>query len=151
MATSILLVCTANICRSPMAEALLRARLPSSVALQSRGTHAASRGEPIDARAAAALARRQLRMPWRWRSRRVELKDLERHELVLAMDHDNLRALRALAPAELQPRLQLFLDLVPGRAGTEVPDPFFGPAQGFEQVLQLLDEGALALERRLHG
>lgn len=146
---SILLVCTANICRSPMGEALLRDRLDGLAELQSRGTHAASRGEPMDPRAAAALARRELSLPKRWRSRRVQAEGLQAFDMILAMDHDNLRALRQVCPPELQDRVKLFLDLVPGRAGDEVPDPYFGPPQGFDNVLDLLELGAQSLARSL--
>ncbi len=146
---SILLVCTANICRSPMGEALLRARLAGLAELQSCGTHAASRGEPIDPRAAAALARRDLSLPKRWRSRRVQAESLGGFDMILAMDHDNLRALRQICPPDLQDRLQLFMDRVPGRAGDEVPDPYFGAPQGFDNVLDLLELGARAIAQGL--
>jgi protein-tyrosine phosphatase len=147
---SILLVCTGNICRSPMGEALLRARLGPLVQVQSAGTHAASRGEPVDARAAAVLARREIApLPRRWRSRRAKPELLDGFDLILAMDEDNLRHLRELAPAPLHERLRLYLDLVPGMSGSEVPDPYYGPPQGFERVLDLLEQGAQALQRRL--
>lgn len=145
---SVLLVCTANICRSPMAEAVLRAQ-GLFAEVQSAGARAAPRGEPVDARAARALQQRGYQLPRRWRSRRVQAEDLQRFDLVLAMDQDNLRDLRELAPPALQPRLRLFLDCVPGRAGQEVPDPYFGSPQGFEHVLDLLELGATSLRQAL--
>lgn len=145
---SVLLVCTANICRSPMAEAVLRSQGLVEL-VQSAGARAGPRGEPVDARAARALQQRGYQLPKRWRSRRLQPSDLERFDLVLAMDLDNLRDLRAVAPPELQHKLHLFLDSVPGRSGEEVPDPYFGSAQGFEHVLDLLELGARSLSQAL--
>jgi len=61
------------------------------------------------------------------------------------METDNLVALRKICPPELQHRLHLFMDLVPGMAGQDVPDPYFGPASGFDQVLMLLERGLVTL------
>jgi len=145
---SVLLVCTANICRSPMAEAVLKAQGLVGL-VQSAGARAGPRGEPVDARAARALQGRGYALPKRWRSRRVQVEDLQRFDLVLAMDLDNLRDLRELAPGPLQDKLHLFLDCVPGRAGQEVPDPYFGSVQGFEHVLDLLELGVQGLRGAL--
>lgn len=143
---SILLVCTANICRSPMAEAVLKAQgLFGRV--QSAGVRAGPRGEPVDARAARVLAKRGYQLGRRWRSRPLPVDELGHFDLVLAMEQEHLQALRELCPAERHPRLRLFLDCVPGRVGEEVPDPYFGSEQGFEHVLDLLELGAAALRR----
>ncbi len=146
---SLLLVCTGNICRSPMAEAVFRERLPELRRVASAGLRAAPRGEPVDPRAAAVLARQGLALPKRWRSQRVEPALLEDFDLVLAMDLDNHAALRRLQPAATH--VQLFMDLLPGRAGEEVPDPYYGPPQGFDTVLSLIEQGAAALRQRLRG
>ncbi|MCV2364842.1 low molecular weight phosphotyrosine protein phosphatase [Paucibacter sp. DJ1R-11] len=150
---AVLFVCTANICRSPMAEALLKARRAgfgpgadaAFVDVASAGVHAGPRGEPADKRAAAALERVRLGIDKKWRSRRVRAEDFQRYELILAMETDNLVALRKICPPELQHRLHLFMDLVPGMAGQDVPDPYFGPASGFDQVLMLLERGLVTL------
>jgi protein-tyrosine phosphatase len=141
---SLLLVCTANICRSPMAEAVLKAQAFEGL-VQSAGMRVGPRGEPVDARAARILLQRGYELGRKWRSRRVQVEDLTRFDLVLAMDHDNLRELRLLCPTEHQAKLHLFLDFVPGRAGQEVPDPYFGSLQGFEHVLSLVELGAQGL------
>jgi protein-tyrosine phosphatase len=145
---SILLVCTANICRSPMAEAVLKAQAFEGL-VQSAGVRVGPRGEPVDARAARTLLQRGYELSRKWRSRRVQVEDLARFDLVLAMDHENLRDLRLLCPAEHQAKLHLFLDFVPGRAGQEVPDPYFGSQLGFEHVLSLLELGAQGLRTSL--
>nr|WP_276598101.1 low molecular weight phosphotyrosine protein phosphatase [Roseateles koreensis] len=148
-----MLVCAANLCRSPMAELLLKARRthfgPGADAafqrIESAGTRAAPQAEAMDARAAAAAQRAGLKPLRKWRSRRVAAQDFERFELILAMDADNLRELRQLCPPQLQSRLHLFLDFAPGLQGQEVPDPYFGPAAGFDHVMGLLDQGVQGL------
>lgn len=145
---NILIVCTANICRSPMAEVVMKARLSESGfgSVQSAGARAHPKlGEAIDARAAAALLRHEFRPPKKWRSRRVQLEDFERFDLILAMEAQNLADLRALCPAPLQGKLRLLLDFVPGLEGQDVPDPYFGPAAGFDQVLALIERGVAGL------
>ncbi|MCV2368607.1 low molecular weight protein-tyrosine-phosphatase [Roseateles oligotrophus] len=150
---AVLFVCTANICRSPMAEALLKARRAgfgpaAELAFKqvaSAGARAGPRGEPIDARAAAALQRASLAVEKKWRSQRVMPEQFERYDLILAMEADNLKVLRAQCPPELQSRLKLVLDFVPGMEGQDVPDPYFGPAAGFDHVLALLERGVAGL------
>ena len=141
---SLLLVCTANICRSPMAEAVFKAQAAALGVgrVASAGVRASSRAQGMDPRAVAALTRRKYLVDKKWRSRRVEPEDLLRFDRILAMDLDNLNALRRLCPPELLPKLGLLLDLVPGQRGQEVPDPYFGSAQGFENVLDLIELAA---------
>jgi protein-tyrosine phosphatase len=143
---AILLVCTANLCRSPMAEAVLKAQ-GLFERVQSAGTRTGPRGEPVDPRAARVLLQRGYELGKKWRSRRVAVTDIERFDLVLAMDQDNLRDLRLLCPASQHDKLHLFLDCVPGHIGREVPDPYFGSMQGFEHVLNLLELGAKGLSQ----
>ncbi len=136
-----------------MAEAVLKARresLGAGVAaafdrVQSAGARAGPRGQPIDARALAALQRAQLSVEKKWRSKRVQPEDFERYELILAMEADNLDVLRKLCPAPLQHKLHLLLDFVPGLEGQDVPDPYFGPAAGFDHVLGLIERGVAGL------
>ncbi len=143
---SVLLVCTANICRSPMAEAIFKARLGEVFqVIASAGVHADPRGGPVDARAAAALARHQLALERKWRSRRVDPDLLARFDLTLAMEVDHVVALRRLATPEQHGRIRLVTDFVPELTGQDVPDPYFGPAAGFDAVIGMLERAAAGL------
>lgn len=133
-----------------MAHALARFRIPG-VRVDSAGTHASDRGEPMDPRALAALTKRRLPDLGRRRSRRVLPEDLDHFDLVLAMDADNLEYLREMASAEQNGRLRLFLDFVPGLAGQDVPDPYYGNADGFARVLDLCEAGIAGLRSTLDG
>jgi protein-tyrosine phosphatase len=148
LSPALLLVCTANICRSPMAEAVIKAQ-GLFAQVESAGLHAGPRGEPVDARALRALGKRGYELGRRWRSRPVALERLELFDLVLVMELEHLQWLRERAPAHLHERLQLFMDFVPGRRGEELPDPYYGSEQGFENVLDLVEQGAAGLRQAL--
>jgi protein-tyrosine phosphatase len=143
---AVLLVCTANICRSPMAEAIFKARLGEVFkTIASAGVQADPRGGPVDARAAAALARHQYSLDRKWRSRRVEPDDLGRYDLVLAMEADHVDTLRAQTAPGHHSRVRLLTDFVPELAGQDVPDPYFGPAAGFDAVIAMIERAAQRL------
>jgi protein-tyrosine phosphatase len=140
---SVLLVCTANICRSPMAEAIFRARLGDVFkTIASAGVHADPRGGPVDARAAAALARHQYSLDRKWRSRRVDLDRLGQYDLVLAMEVEHVALLRGKAAPEHHARIRLLTDFVPELSGQDVPDPYFGPVAGFDTVIGMIERAA---------
>jgi protein-tyrosine phosphatase len=145
----ILFVCLGNICRSPTAEAVLRAlaarEAPElSVEVDSAGTAGYHLGEPPDPRTCAAAARRGYDMR-ALRARIVEPGDFERFDLILAMDEENLRVLRRRAPTVAHERLRLFLEFAPAGAPQEVPDPYYGGPNGFEEVLDLAEAAARGL------
>lgn len=142
--TSVLLVCTGNICRSPTAEGVFRhlaARrgVLDRLRVDSAGTHDYHVGEPPDARSVAHAARRGYDLA-PLRARRVQTDDFERFELVLAMDRDNLAHLRSICPPGGEARLRLLMEFARRHAVDEVPDPYYGPADGFERVLDLIED-----------
>jgi protein-tyrosine phosphatase len=145
----ILFVCLGNICRSPTAEAVLRtlaAREAPELGIEvdSAGTAAYHVGSPPDPRTRAAAARRGYDLE-RLRARVIEAGDFERFDLILAMDEENLRVLRRRAPAPVHERLRLFLEFAPQQDLREVPDPYYGGPNGFEEVLDLVEAAARGL------
>jgi len=145
----ILFVCLGNICRSPTAEAVFRAlaarEAPElAVEVDSAGTAGYHVGEPADPRTCTAAKRRGYDLA-PLRARIVEPVDFERFDLILAMDRENLSVLRRRAPAAAQERLRLFLEFAPRVDVEDVPDPYYGGPNGFEEVLDLVEEAARGL------
>jgi protein-tyrosine phosphatase len=145
----ILFVCLGNICRSPTAEGVLRAlaareapELPLEV--DSAGTAGYHVGEPPDPRTQEAAARRGYDLT-ALRARVIEPADFERFDLVLGMDQENLRVLRRRAPTHLHERLRLLLEFAPEAGSQDVPDPYYGGPNGFEEVLDLVEAAARGL------
>ena len=149
----ILLVCMGNICRSPMAEGLVRykARLRGlAVETDSAGTIDHHAGESPDARAQRCMRAHGIEIG-DLRARQVRPSDFHAFDLLLAMDADNLKGLHRLAPGpELAAKARLIMDLVPGHPLREVPDPWYGGPEGFEEVFAMLDEATDRLMDELH-
>ena len=145
---SILFVCMGNICRSPTAEGVFRrkvaeAGLDDLFEIDSAGTHAYHVGEPPDGRAQQAAARRGFSLS-EIRARRVAAEDFERFQHIIAMDQDNVVLLQELAGPEQRTKIRLFLEYASGPE-TEVPDPYYGGATGFERVLDLIEDASRGL------
>ena len=145
----ILFVCLGNICRSPTAEAVLRALAARDapdlgLEVDSAGTAGYHLGEPPDPRMRAAAARRGYDLT-ALRARTVEPGDFDRFDLILAMDRENLAVLRRRAPDGARERLRLFLEFAPHGEPQEVPDPYYGGPNGFEEVLDLVEAAARGL------
>jgi protein-tyrosine phosphatase len=146
---SILFVCMGNICRSPTAEGNLpparagRAHRISTSRRLSRNARL-PRGHAPDARAQAAARARGVDLG-SLRARQIRDSDFESFDLILAMDEGNLSALRHRCPRALQTRLQLFMQYAKPGSVREVPDPYYGGPNGFEHVLDLVEDASRGL------
>jgi protein-tyrosine phosphatase len=137
----VLFVCLGNICRSPTAEGVLRhlaAKEAPQLALEidSAGTADYHIGAPPDPRSQRAALRRGIDISG-LKARQVAADDFERFDLILAMDDENLRELRAIRPKDSRAALKLFLEYAPDLAPRHVPDPYYRDAAAFEAVLDL--------------
>ena len=151
----VLMVCTGNICRSPTAEAVLRKLLAerglhAAIGVDSAGTHALA-GSPPDPRSVAAASRRGYELSC-LRARQFVRGDFERFNCIVAMDADNLRWLHAQQSAHagqetqtLQKAQLLMAYGRPPRVAQDVPDPYYGAPEGFEQVLTLIEDACQGL------
>jgi protein-tyrosine phosphatase len=143
--TRVLMVCMGNICRSPTAEAVLRHKLQAAglgrqVFVDSAGTHGFHAKEPPDPRAVAAAARRGYDLS-ALRARPVHVDDFQRFDWLLAMDEDNKGWLQRKAPSGHGARLELLLRYAQRHAGVaHVPDPYYGGPDGFDRVLDLVED-----------
>lgn len=144
---AVLFVCLGNICRSPLAEAAFRAetrRLGLDIEIDSAGIGDWHVGSPPDHRAQATARRYGLDIAT-YRARQVTADDFSRFTHIFALDHDNLADLRRIAPVAHGCHLALLMDVVPGRAGTAVRDPYFGGDEGFEETWRDVAAAARAL------
>jgi protein-tyrosine phosphatase len=149
VACRVLFVCTANLCRSPSAEAVFRHKVKTAglgelVACASAGTHRVGLGSLPDARARATAQRRGYDMS-RQRWRLIDKADFDRFDLIVAMDRHNLEALREICPPENAERLRLLMEFARSHEGLEIPDPYYGNAKGFELVLDMIEDACESL------
>lgn len=142
-----------NICRSPAAEGVLRdllekARLDKDVIVDSAGTIDYHIGMLPDLRMRQAAEKRGLNLEHR--ARQVKTDDLVKFDLVLVMDRDNLRNVKSLDRNEKSAtKIRLFCEYCTDHSESEVPDPYHGGAEGFELVLDLLEDGCAEIVRRI--
>lgn len=150
---SVIFVCLGNICRSPTAEGMFRqvvaqARLHERIRIDSAGTHAYHVGEPPDARAQQVAARRGVDLS-ALRGRQLTKADLDEFDFVLAMDRSNLADIQTLAGDHQREKITLFMDFGDRFDEPEVPDPYYGGAKGFEQMLDLITDAAQGLLKHI--
>ena len=145
---AVLFVCMGNICRSPTAEGVFRrmveeAGLSDRVRVDSAGTHDYHVGAPPDRRAQAAAERRGYDLS-SLRARKVDVGDCRSFDYVLVMDRGNLNRARSICGGFAE-NVRLLMDFAPGRREREVPDPYVGGPEGFEYVLDLIEEACRGL------
>ena len=143
---SVLIVCTGNICRSPTAEGVMREQarkrgLGDRVRIASAGTHDYHVGDSPDPRTLTHASKRGYDLSAQ-RASQVKKEDFHTFDYILAMDRGHLRALRAIAPDGSRAKLGLFLEASGQWKGEDVPDPYYGGVDGFEQVLDMAEEAA---------
>ncbi|RZJ07085.1 MAG: low molecular weight phosphotyrosine protein phosphatase [Rubrivivax sp.] len=141
MTKRILFFCMGNICRSPTAEGVMRAKLKAAgleVEVDSAGTHGYHIGAPPDERSQEHALERGYDLS-SLRARKLLAQDFERFDLVLAMDDDNLDHAERLCPVGQRHRLKLLMSYAPQAGNPHVPDPYYGGAAGFQEVLDLVE------------
>ena len=147
MTIRVLFVCMGNICRSPVAQgvfenAVRREGLEGGVEVDSAGTGGWHAGHPPDERAMESAQRRGLDIS-HLRARQVTPEDCRIFDYVLTMDEENYRTVSALCDGAAVVRP--FLDFAPGSPEREVPDPYYGGPNGFERVIDLIEEASEGL------
>lgn len=145
----VLFVCTGNICRSPTAEGVFRhmvtaAGLQQTVSMDSAGTHDYHVGDPPDDRSIAAAKTRGIDLST-LRARKVRRQDFYTFDLILAMDSDHYQYLAALRPNDAKAEVKMFLDYHPNAKHRDVPDPYYGGPDGFNQVLDMIEQASRKL------
>jgi protein-tyrosine phosphatase len=146
---AVLFVCMGNICRSPTAEGVFRKRVEEQgwtdvVHIDSAGTHGYHVGAQPDSRSMAYAAKRGYDLSMQ-RSRKVSVQDFEQFDYLLAMDHDNLAMLQAACPPQHQGKLALFMQYAKNSDSAVVPDPYYGGGNGFETVLDYIEDASSGL------
>ncbi|MFC4727564.1 low molecular weight protein-tyrosine-phosphatase [Coralloluteibacterium thermophilus] len=149
----VLFVCLGNICRSPLAEGVVRARLAKAgidhIELDSAGCGDWHVGQPPDRRTMAVAKARGIDLS-ALRARQVRVEDFHDFDLILCADRSNLAHLRRMAPPDARATVALLRDWAEGGdAGLEVPDPYSGGQEGFESVHDMLEAAAEAIVARL--
>ena len=144
--TSILFVCMGNICRSPTAEGVFRARaeragLAAALHIDSAGTHAYHVGHQPDVRSTTYAAKRGYDLSTQ-RARQVQARDFAVFDRIYAMDHDNLALLEAACPDEHRHKLGLFMKFATHSGSDVVPDPYYDEGKGFDLVLDYIEDAS---------
>lgn len=147
----VLFVCMGNICRSPTAHGVFRhlvtqQQLTQQIYIDSAGTHAYHVGSPPDQRAQEAARMRGIILE-DLRARQVQAKDFIEFDYILAMDEENYQNLQRACPPEQRHKIHYMTRFIDDdeQAPKEVPDPYYGGAQGFEYVLDLVESAAQGL------
>ena len=149
----VLFVCLGNICRSPAAENILRAKASDAgraaeFEIDSAGTIGHHEGSPPDERMTEALLRKHI--PSEGRARKIRRQDLEHFDLIVTMDETNLEDVRALEPSGIyHHKVHPFVSFCLHHKAPRIPDPYYGGQRGFDHVIDLLEDGCEGILERL--
>ena len=149
MAAKILMVCLGNICRSPLAEGIMRAKLSKDFIVDSAGTGGWHAGELPDKRSISTAKNRGLDITSQ-RARQFKISDFDTFDYIYVMDNSNYKDVMALAPNdEAKSKVKLILNELFPNENVDVPDPYYGGQDGFENVFDMLNEACDVIAGKL--
>jgi protein-tyrosine phosphatase len=148
--TKILMVCLGNICRSPLAEGILKSKLDSNFIVESAGTAAYHVGNKPDSRSIAVARQNGLNIT-NQRARKFNKQDFEDFDIIYAMDNSNYQNIIALAEnSQQKEKIKLILNESFPDKNLDVPDPYYGGEKGFENVYNMLDNACEIIAKRIN-
>lgn len=148
MSVKILMVCLGNICRSPLAEGIMRSKLPENFLVDSAGTGGWHVGELPDKRSISTAKNKGIDIT-NQRARQFEITDFDAFDYIYVMDNSNYKDIIALAPnEEKKSKVKLILNELFPNENKDVPDPYYGAADGFENVYTMLDQACKEIARK---
>jgi len=149
MSKKILMVCLGNICRSPLAEGILKSKVDSSTIVDSAGTAAYHTGELPDSRSIAIAKKNNVDIT-NQRARKVCLNDFEKYDFIYAMDKANFEKLKSIAKNDEQRnKVKMIMNEIYPNENIDVPDPYYGGEHGFSHVYNMLDEATGEILKKL--
>ncbi len=149
MSVKILMVCLGNICRSPLAEGIMRSKLTADFTVDSAGTGNWHIGQLPDKRSISTAKKRGLDIS-NQRARQFEISDFATFDHIFVMDNSNYKDVLALAPNdEAKSKVKLILNEIFLNENVDVPDPYFGGEDGFENVFDILDQACDKIAKNL--
>ena len=149
MSVKILMVCLGNICRSPLAEGIMRSKLTKDFVVDSAGTGSWHAGELPDKRSISTAKNRGLDIT-NQRARQFKKSDFDIFDHIFVMDNSNYKDVLALAPnEEAKSKVKLILNEIFPNENVDVPDPYYGGQDGFENVFDMLDQACEEIARKL--
>ncbi|CAM3642225.1 low molecular weight protein-tyrosine-phosphatase [Flavobacterium saliperosum] len=150
MPVKILMVCLGNICRSPLAEGILQSKLPrEQFFIDSAGTGGWHVGQEPDNRSIQTAKKRGLDITHQ-RGRQIHPTDFDTFDYIYVMDISNYKNVIALAPSEeAKSKVQMILNELFPNENVDVPDPYYGGQNGFEQVFDMLDDACQIIAEKL--
>lgn len=149
--TSILFVCTGNICRSPTADAVMRhfATINNlNLMIDSAGTHGYHIGEQPDSRSIQTAKSHGIEMSF-LKARKIHITDFEKFDYLIAMDNGHLKAMKQMSPKEHQNKIHLFLDFTAEHKGQDIPDPYYGTLKDFDHTYKLILKGCESMVKSI--